>query len=149
MEVRGADQYKCSVFTYEMFGTAILVFNILVSGGEPIVGAITVFAVILVLNPVTGAHFNPSVTIGVYISRMEYRRELAFFLLMILAQFVGAAIGALLAVAALFSLDNPEGQGIIIPELTVLLCPIGIKDGAAQKNFCDTNNDRHVQAFLI
>ena len=73
MEVRGAETKKCAVFTYEMLGTAILVFNILVSGGEPAAGALTLFSVILVLNPVTGAHFNPSVTIGVYISRMNYR----------------------------------------------------------------------------
>ena len=67
---------------------------------------------------------------------------------MILAQFIGAAIGALLAVLCLYSLNNPEWQGLVVPELMVLLCPIGISDGAVKKG-CDTNNDRHLQAFLI
>jgi len=69
MEVEGASNYKLTVCLYELLGTAILVFNILVSGGNAIVGPFTVFSVILVLAPVTGAHFNPAVTIGVYISR--------------------------------------------------------------------------------
>ena len=61
---------------------------------------------------------------------------------MMLSQFVGAAIGGILAAACLFSTNNPEGQGVVIPELLVLLCPVGISEGAVQAG-CDTNNDRH------
>ena len=85
MEIEGAEKHKLAVFMYEMLATTVLVFNILVSNGDAIVGPLTVFLIILVLVPVTGAHFNPAVTIGVYVSRNKLRKEFLFFVLMIFA----------------------------------------------------------------
>ena len=147
MEVEGANKHKLAVFTYELLGTAVLVFNILVSNGDAIVGPLTVFLIILVLAPVTGAHFNPAVTIGVYISRSKFRQDILFFFIMIFAQIIGGILALVLSVLALYSMNNPEGQWLVIPDLVPILCPIGIEQGTITP--CDLSGNRHIQAFAI
>ena len=68
MEVDGSNDHKFRVFIYEFFGTAFLIFSILVSGGNMWAVPFIFFFLIYWANPVTGAHFNPSLTIGVYIA---------------------------------------------------------------------------------
>ena len=148
MEVEGAEHHKLTVCTYEMFGTAMLVFNILVSGGDAVAGSLTAFAIICVLAPVTGAHFNPAISIGVYVSRIDFRHDLGFFLIILVSQFVGAFLGMALSIAVLYSTSNTEGQWLVIPEFVPLLCPKGVEDGEVVIP-CDLNGTRHVQAFLI
>ena len=129
MEVEGANEHKFSVFIYELLGTAVLVFNILVSNGDAIVGPLSVFLIILVLAPVTGSHINPAVTIGVYVSRCKFRQDFLFLLLMIFAQILGGMVAIVFSILALYSKDNPEGQWLVIPDLVPILCPIGIEAG--------------------
>ena len=73
------------VAMYELVGTAFLGFAILVSKGNAIAVSMSVFMIILVLGPITGAHMNPAVTIAVYISNAKYGRDLCFMLIIILA----------------------------------------------------------------
>jgi glycerol uptake facilitator-like aquaporin len=47
--------------------------------------AFMLFACLLIGGPITGAHFNPAVTIGVYISSRTKKDDLVMFLVMISA----------------------------------------------------------------
>ncbi len=67
MEVSGAENHKVAVFFYEMMGTALFVYSILLTN-NPISISFSLFASILIFGAVTGGHFNPAVTLGVYIS---------------------------------------------------------------------------------
>ena len=67
MEIEGASSHKITVIIYEFFGTAFLAFAVLMSKGDALAVVLTVFAVILVAGPVSGAHINPAVSIGIFI----------------------------------------------------------------------------------
>jgi glycerol uptake facilitator-like aquaporin len=51
-----------------MAGTAMLVYAVNVSGGNPIAVAFTLFSCILIGGPITGGHFNPAVSTGYFLS---------------------------------------------------------------------------------
>lgn len=63
------------MFLYEFMGTAFLLYSINMSAtfyfGQFGI-AFTLFAVILIGGPITGAHFNPAVTLGVYVSNKHW-----------------------------------------------------------------------------
>lgn len=68
MELKYQKQSKLLVCIYEMIGTAILIimFNWSAETHDRIASyALTLFIVILLFGPVSGAHFNPAVTIAV------------------------------------------------------------------------------------
>ena len=68
MEVPGASVNKLRIFIYEFFGTSILVYTVIVSGGNAIAVSFCVLFLLMFTCPVSGAHINPAVTLGVYIS---------------------------------------------------------------------------------
>jgi glycerol uptake facilitator-like aquaporin len=52
---------------YELIGTAILTYSIIMSAGNILAVVFTFFCMLQVLGPVSGGHMNPAVTFGVYI----------------------------------------------------------------------------------
>jgi len=66
MEVEGGTKRKGVVALYEAIGTAILVFAIIVSTGNAYAVTLSLLIAIVMCGPITGAHFNPAVTFGVY-----------------------------------------------------------------------------------
>ena len=59
------------VASYEIFGTAMLVFAINAATNHPVGIALVVFEVILIAGPISGAHINPAVTLGVFIRNIK------------------------------------------------------------------------------
>ena len=96
MEVPGASDHKLIVCIYEFVASAFLLYVILL-GGSAVGVTFVVFILILATGPVSGGHFNPAITIGVYITRKEYKKNFALMILMIIFQLAGGIAGTALA----------------------------------------------------
>ena len=146
MEVDGASDHMIMVAIYELLGTSMLCYAVLVSTGNPEAVAFTVFTLILILGPVTGAHMNPAVTIGVYVTKMKYINDLFFMITIIIAQCIGGFLAIGMAVASLYKQDLIDDK-LIIPSWIPFLCPL-----SADPEFegqCDKGSGgRHLQTFL-
>ncbi len=94
----------------ELIGTFALTFSVAISINSPgfpiptpMVAGLTLGLLVYILGPISGALFNPAVTIGVFsIGRLEARQAGVF----ILAQLVGAAL-ALFATGLFFMNPAP------------------------------------------
>ena len=88
-----------------------------------------IFAMILIGGPITGGHFNPAVTLAVYISNVKWREDWQIFLLMLSAQFFGAFWGVCLAWNSLYNPNailiapNKLTRGMVPESEIVLLYP--------------------------
>ena len=70
------------VLIYEIIGTFMLVYAILVSKGDNYGVTFTLFIAVVYTAPVSGAHLNPAVSTAVYVWLKDYRSNLKFYLLM-------------------------------------------------------------------
>ena len=110
MEVKGAQDYKQYVFWYEAIGTGMLLYAINLQNGE-FFGqfgiSFMLFALLLIGGPITGAHYNPAVTLGIFISNGEWAKQSVMFGVMMAGQFFGSLLGVLLVWLCLY---NDQGQ---------------------------------------
>ena len=67
MEIPGGLENKWMVLLYELFGTCFLVYAAMTSGGDGAAVGLTLMVLIMCTGPITGAHYNPAVAIGVYV----------------------------------------------------------------------------------
>jgi glycerol uptake facilitator-like aquaporin len=136
MEVPGGHKNKALVCLYEALGTAILLIAInWIGGNNPVAISITFFAAIVILGNVSGAHFNPAVTIAVLIKNGNFMADLPFALMIICSQITGGFLGVLTVFASLSTVDM---GGYTVKEGTLeRLCP-----AAAVGNdvICDPTN---------
>jgi len=102
MEVPGAENRKGTVFLYEMLGTALFIYGIMLTYSAASI-AFSLAASILIFGSITGGHFNPAVTLGVYISEGKYRDNLSWLGLVWVAQILGGFLAWGLTELTLFS----------------------------------------------
>jgi len=93
METKGRDR-KGWVCFCEFFGTALFIFGI-IETGIPISIPISLLASIVIFGDITGGHFNPAVTLGVWATLPNKGTNFIFMLMIMVAQILGgfAAIG--------------------------------------------------------
>ena len=106
MEIVEAANNKALVFFYEALGTGFLVYAINLQAGGYFGQfgiAFMLFALLLIGGPITGAHYNPAVTVGVYTSNRHWKEDIPMFILMISAQVIGAIFGTYLVLMSLFN----------------------------------------------
>ena len=85
MEVKGGHDRKFTVALFEMLGTALFIYGIIMTGTAATI-PFSLFASILIFGAITGGHFNPAVTIGVYIAEGDhYGRNFLFLLIIIIS----------------------------------------------------------------
>lgn len=82
MEVKGGHERKCTVMFFEMLGTALFVYGIIMTDTAASI-PFSLFASILIFGAITGGHFNPAVSLGVYIAEGKDYGKNFLFLLMI------------------------------------------------------------------
>lgn len=66
MEVPGGHERKGLVLSYELIGSASFIYMIIVSTGDSLAVPFALFTSIIIFGGITGGHFNPAVTAGVY-----------------------------------------------------------------------------------
>ena len=106
MEIKGSiRKWTC---LYEAFGTAMLVMAINWGASGPyqvICIGIAVYAGIVNLGPICGAHYNGAVTLAVYVQEsllVGWKENFTYCLQYLLAQIVGAAVGLFIVWLTLF-----------------------------------------------
>lgn len=108
--------WACLVFFgYEFLGTVLLILVINVSGGRSSAIGIGLFLILLLTGPITGAHHNPALSLGVFINRGWSSDRMIMFVVYFTAQFAGAFCGAELSVVLL----EDSKMSHTFPELTV------------------------------
>lgn len=73
MEVPGGIENKLVVCLCEMMGTAALLLAVNLgntSSNTPICVGLTVFGMAQMFGPISGGHFNPAVTLGMFIKEL-------------------------------------------------------------------------------
>ena len=85
-----------TLFIYEFLGTAFLLLAIIASVGNALGIAFMLFALLLVGGPISGGHYNPAVTIGVFCNEKNKKEIVGRFILILLAQFTGAFFGVVM-----------------------------------------------------
>ena len=73
MEVSDGKNNKILVAVYEMIGTALFIYCILVSHANAIAVVVGLFMSIIIFGPYTGGHFNPAVTLGVFVANKNMK----------------------------------------------------------------------------
>jgi len=103
-----------AVFLYEFIGTFCLVGVINATKGDASAIGLTLFFLLLLAGPISGAHFNPAVSIGVYINRIRTTDNFVSLttqaIIMIAAQVSGALVGMY---CFLQILDDLNGEAVL------------------------------------
>ena len=108
METGNKDK-KIGVFVYEFLGTAIIMFALIIANGEFILGVYSItFAMMCIAYNVSGGHFNPAISIGMYIAEKNFGENIVTLGLMVGGQFAGAFFGILLGFLAVIDKNVEE-----------------------------------------
>lgn len=82
----GLPDHKSSVKVFltqmfiEMFGTSIWVMAFNYANKDPLTRAFAYFLTWIIGSTVSGAHFNPALSLAVYLSQKEYKKLLPYLI---------------------------------------------------------------------
>lgn len=94
----------------ELVGTFLLTMAVAASGAlpTPLTAGLTLMVLVYLLGPVSGAHINPAVTLGLYtLRKISFRHALGY----IIAQLLGAFIASLLLAQMIELVTAPPISG--------------------------------------
>jgi glycerol uptake facilitator-like aquaporin len=92
METAYGDK-KFTVCIYELLGTATLMLAVVMTGGNALYVCFTLWAILMISGGITGGHFNPAVSTGVFIWQRKYDEHFALYSAVVASQFAGALLG--------------------------------------------------------
>ena len=103
MEAKGHDR-KAMVCFLEFLGTALFIFGIIMTNG-PVSIPFSLFASVVIFGDITGGHFNPAVTLGVYLQTGDYVKNLPFMIMIWFSQFCGGFLAGGLSYLGSFGIN--------------------------------------------
>jgi len=133
METPTGHDRKALVCFYEFLGQIFFMYIVLVSGGSGsdqwgIAGPLALFAIVMIFGGVSGGHFNPAVTLGVYVREAKWAGNFLFMIMIIASQITGALVGMLLSYVVLRI--PVDGNYEILDANVPLLLPSPVADKA-------------------
>lgn len=125
---RGHDR-KFLVCLFEFLGQIFFMYIATVSGGSHsdswgVAGPLALFAIINIFGGISGGHFNPAVTMGVYVREAKWAENFIFLIMIIASQISGALVGMLLSYLVLRV--QKDGEWKILPGQVPLIMPSSI-----------------------
>ena len=121
MEVKGGHNRKCTVMICECLGTALFIYGIIMTGTASTI-PFSLFASILLFGAITGGHFNPAVSLGVFLGEgKNYGENFGFLMLIWLGQFLGGGLAMGLSYLSLYDTQPPPTT--VPAALVPRLCP--------------------------
>jgi len=129
METAKGHDRKMTVCLYEFLGQIFFMYAVLVSGGSGsdtwgITGPLALFAIVNIFGGISGGHFNPAVTLGVYVREAKWAHNFIFLVMIIASQIAGAMVGMLLAYLVLRV--QKDGEYDVLPGNVPLLLPAAL-----------------------
>ena len=112
METNRSDK-RVGVLMMEVFGTAIIMYAMMMFEGLYMSTTKVTLIMMLLAWDLSGGHFNPTITIGVYVSQKKFGQQLVTMLTLLVAQFGGACFGVLLGYVSLIAKDYMETQATL------------------------------------
>ena len=110
METNNKDK-KIGVFVYEFLGTAFIMYALIIGNGSfGYAAAAVTFAMMCIAYNVSGGHFNPAISVGMFVANKQFGQDLFPLLLMVGAQFAGAFFGILLGFFAVIASEYQSEQ---------------------------------------
>ena len=145
MEVEGGSDRKIAVLIYELVGTCILTYVTLISKGDFYsIGGVYLCLLYICWN-VSGGHFNPALSISVYVGQKNFGGNIVTLAMMLGAQTVGAFLGLFWAWLTLMNKDymkavyGDDPDHLVPPQFLFDVCPtvtdVGCDTGEAKYGF--------------
>ena len=148
MEVPGGSDNKFTVCLYEMIGTFILIYTIIISGGQAYAVTCILLIAIIYTGPISGAHLNPGVSTAVYIMQGKYKDNLKLYILIQVFQYLGGFLAMFLGYLTLmpsFVVGDAKSDAKIPISWIPVQCPVDIENPL---NPCDESLDRGRSAMI-
>ena len=107
MDFEGGNDKKFAVLAYELLGTCLFTYSILIMSSSGVVGinSSMYFCLLLITWKVSGGHFNPALTVSTFIAKKNFGGNAVLLGLMIGGQVVGAFMGLFWAWLTLMDKD--------------------------------------------
>ena len=97
----GNKEKKIGIAAYECIGTAFIMYGVMMDLGGFVSALPITFAMMVLAWNVSGGHFNPVISIGMYVAEKDFGGNLVTLLILMGSQFVGAILGVLLGLLSL------------------------------------------------
>lgn len=110
--INPAPNYKlvAMVLAAELIGTFLLATAYITSQGQPLYILFALVGIVLIIGTISGAHVNPAVTIGAWITKkISGKRAIGY----IIAQFLGAALALIVLGAFVGGAEQPSAEAAL------------------------------------
>ncbi len=126
MEANGHDRQGIVCFC-EFLGTMLFLFGI-INTSVPIIIPFSLLASVAIWGDITGGHFNPAVTIGVFVTLKDKSKNFMFMIMIMISQILGGLAAIAVSYGGAWGKENPT-----LASLTPVNPVTGQPDNAANE----------------